>query len=102
MIITIVDVWVKPAHIEDFKEAILKNVEGSLLEPGNVRFDLLQDSEDPAKFTLYEVFRTEEDIQAHKETEHYLTWRATVQDWMAKPRKGTRYNLIAPTEEELW
>ncbi|MEL6843954.1 MAG: antibiotic biosynthesis monooxygenase, partial [Bacteroidota bacterium] len=98
MIVTIVHVWVKPENIDDFIAATLRNHQGSIQESGNRRFDFLQSSEDPGKFTLYEVYETQADVDAHKTTEHYLTWRETVNDWMAKPRKGERQIVLGPTD----
>lgn len=40
--------------------------ENSILEPGNVRFDILQSADDPAKFVFYEAYKTPQDAAAHK------------------------------------
>ena len=56
MIANFVFVDVKPENIEDFKKASVLNHEGSRKEPGNVRFDVLNDNKDPNKFILFEVF----------------------------------------------
>ena len=96
MIVTCVHVSVKPEHIDDFIAATTPNHQGSIQEPGNLRFDILQDPEDPTKFLLYEAYQSAEHAAAHKETEHYLTWRATVADWMAEPRQGVKYRMLLP------
>ena len=96
MIVTCVHVWVKPEHIEDFIKATKINHENSIKEPQNMRFDVLQDQGDPSKFILYEAYQSDEGAAAHKQTEHYLTWRDTVAPWMAEPRKGIPYSVIAP------
>ncbi|MEZ4771650.1 MAG: antibiotic biosynthesis monooxygenase [Bacteroidia bacterium] len=102
MIVTCVHIKVKPEHIQEFIAATLLNHQGSVNEPGNVRFDVHQDAGDPTKFLLYEVFEDEAAVAAHKETAHYFAWRDTVENWMAEPRKGIRYNLIAPQSPDLW
>ena len=61
-----------------------------------MRFDVLQSRDDPGRFLLYEAYESEERAAAHKNTEHYLTWRKTVEPWMAKPREGVPYLGIAP------
>lgn len=94
--VTTVMVKVKPEHISEFIEATIANHEASIKEPGNRRFDVLQSSDDPAAFLLYEAYESEEDAAAHKKTDHYLTWRETVADWMAEPRKGIPYKSIKP------
>ncbi|HHH45787.1 MAG TPA: antibiotic biosynthesis monooxygenase [Thiotrichales bacterium] len=68
----------------------------SVREPGNLRFDVLQSEEDPARFVLYEVYVDEAAAAAHKETDHYLRWREKVADWMAEPRRGVRYRGLLP------
>lgn len=97
MITTFVHVWVKPHHIEDFKEASLENHRESVKEPGNLRFDILQDVNNPSKFILYEAYAFEEAAKAHKETPHYKKWRDAVADWMARPREGVKHIILAPT-----
>jgi autoinducer 2-degrading protein len=102
MITTLVHVWVKEAFINDFIAASTENHKESIKEPGNLRFDLLQDASDPAKFVLYEAYESPEAAAAHKETAHYKRWRETVADWMAQPRKGDRYEILAPKDRALW
>ncbi len=96
MHVTLVHVHVKPEHIDDFIQAMKLNHEGSIKEPGNRRFDVLQSPEDPAHFIIYEAYLSADDVAAHKETQHYKTWRDTVNDWMAEPRQGVRFNGLFP------
>lgn len=96
MFVTIVDVWVKPDHVEAFIAATEKNHHASVKEPENFRFDVLQSADDPCKFVLYEAYRTEAGAKAHKETEHYLQWRETVADMMAQPRQGHVHKGLQP------
>jgi autoinducer 2-degrading protein len=96
MHVTLVQVAVKPAHIDDFITATRRNHEASVQESGNRRFDVLQSPDDPARFMLYEAYATAEDAQAHKQTAHYLAWRETVADWMAEPRRGVPYTGLFP------
>lgn len=102
MVVTLVHIWVKNEFREEFIKETIENHNNSLNEPGNVRFDILQDDNDENKFTLYEVFETAGDIDAHKETQHYLKWREAVEHMMAKPRVGVKHTNIRPIEKELW
>ena len=102
MVVYVVKVFVKEDYIENFKKATMKNHRNTLQEPGNIRFDVLQSKEDPTRFTLYEVYKSEDAVNAHKETSHYLEWRETVADWMAKSREGLKHEVIAPEDKELW
>lgn len=102
MIVTIVHVWVAPDNQEEFIEACKINHKASTQEPGNLRFDILQDAEDPNKFTLYEAYISEDAAKAHKETAHYQAWRDTVADWMAKPRMGVKHKILFPEDYKEW
>ena len=96
MEVTCVHVYVKPENIEEFIQATVENHRNSVQEPENLRFDVLQDPAEPTHFLLYEAYKTKAGALAHKETAHYLTWRETVAPWMAQPRKGVPYTVIAP------
>ena len=102
MIVTCVSVYVKEDHIDDFIGASIKNHTGSVLEPGNLRFDVLRDRSDLSRFLLYEAYESEEASAAHKLTAHYLEWKNTVADWMAQPREGVPYDIITPKDRSEW
>ncbi len=93
---TLVRIRVKPEHLEAFIEASRANHEGSIREPGNRRFDILQSREDPCSFVFYEAYVSAEDVAAHKETAHYQCWRDTVADWMAETRTSEKYEGLFP------
>ena len=102
MIVTFVHVWVKTNYLKDFIKATTENHRQSIKEPGNLRFDLLQDDQDKNKFIIYEAYDSDESAAAHKKTKHYLKWRDTVADWMAKPREGKKHNIICPLDKSQW
>jgi autoinducer 2-degrading protein len=68
MIVTLVHVWVNEPFVEDFITATIENHKQSVKEPGNLRFDLLREAENPVKFVLYEAYESEEAAAAHKST----------------------------------
>ena len=96
MQVTIVHVWVKRDRVDDFIEATRLNHEASLEEPGNRRFDVLQDDSDPTKFVLYEAYGDDAGAARHKQTPHYLAWREAVADMMARPREGVPHQSLFP------
>jgi autoinducer 2-degrading protein len=102
MIVTSVYVHVKADKIDDFIKASRNNHEGSVLEPGNLRFDFLQETEDPTRFMIYEAYESAEAAMAHKGTSHYMAWRDTVADWMIEPRKGITYQIVVPNDKNAW
>jgi len=98
MHVTMVRVSVLPDFVDQFIEATRANHEGSVAEPGNRRFDILQDPDDPTLFVLYEAYASAEDAAAHKETAHYLNWRDTVAEMMAEPRQGMPFDCLFPRD----
>ena len=96
MYVTIVHVKVKPEFVSQFIEATVKNHHKSVLEKGNLRFDVLQKGDDPSSFALYEAYKNQAASAAHKDTPHYLEWRETVASWMDEPRQGIQYNGLLP------
>ena len=100
MIATCVFIHVKPESLAEFIKASEANHLESVKEPGNFRFDITQQADDQCRFLLYEAYESEEAVAAHKNTVHYLKWRKTVQDMMAEPRKGVKYNILQPKNRE--
>lgn len=96
MHVTIVHVHVKPQFLAEFLLATRQNHEGSVREPGNLRFDVLQDPNDPTRFVLYEAYASAEAAAAHKAMPHYLAWRDAVAPWMAEARVGEPYLGLLP------
>ena len=77
------------------------NARLSVQEPGIARFDVVQQADDPTRFVLVEVYRTDAAPAAHKETAHYAKWRDTVADMMAVPRQSTKFRNVFP-EDAGW
>lgn len=98
MLVVFVYVHVKPEFVDAFKAASIDNASHSVQEPGIARFDVIQQTDDPTRFVLVEVYRTQEATVAHKATEHYARWRDAVADMMAEPRSSTKYANVFPDD----
>jgi len=84
MIALVVTINIKPEFKKPFMESMLDDARGSNHdEPGCLRFDVLQDSEDHNRIHLYEVYKDQAALDAHRRAPHYLKWRETVKDWFA-------------------
>eukprot|EP00552_Chaetoceros_brevis_P002132 CAMPEP_0197739470 /NCGR_PEP_ID=MMETSP1435-20131217/19839_1 /TAXON_ID=426625 /ORGANISM="Chaetoceros brevis, Strain CCMP164" /LENGTH=117 /DNA_ID=CAMNT_0043328799 /DNA_START=160 /DNA_END=513 /DNA_ORIENTATION=+ len=92
----------KPGTEEAFRTASLANARVSAKEPGIARFDVVQEKDDPSKFLLVEVYKNKDAPAEHKKTEHYNTWRESVADMMAEPRRAIKYNNVFPATAEGW
>jgi autoinducer 2-degrading protein len=99
MLIVHVHAHVKPEFIEAFKEATITNARYSVQEPGVARFDVIQQADDPARFVLVEVYRTNDAPAQHKETAHYQIWRDAVTPMMAEPRTSVKYSNLFPADD---
>jgi autoinducer 2-degrading protein len=95
---TLVQLHIKPQHLDDFLRAAKANHEASVQEPGNLRFDVLQSGVDPTRFLLYEVYISATQAAAHRETAHYKEWNARMQDWLASERQATEYRCLYPSQ----
>ena len=94
MLIVQVFAQVKPEYVEAFKAATLDNATHSVQEPGIARFDVLQQEDDPTRFTLVEAYTTADAPAAHKATAHYARWRDAVEPMMAEPRRSMKYTDV--------
>jgi autoinducer 2-degrading protein len=102
MIVNCVYVHVKTEMINSFINASIVNHCASVKEPGNLRFDFIQQADDPCRFLIYEAYESDEAAAAHKNTRHYQKWRDAVKDYMAEPRQGIKYNIIEPSDKTRW
>lgn len=75
----------KPEHVADLEAELRHMVSASRAEPGNRRYDLLRRSDGAPGFHLYEIYVDEAAVQAHRESAHYLAYRAKVGAWLAAP-----------------
>ena|SRR2546426_9032235 len=101
MLIFYVHVHVKKECVNAFKQATLENARNSVKEQDIARFDVVQQADDPTRFVLVEVYRTDDAPAKHKETAHYAKWRDTVAPMMAEPRMSVRFTNVFP-EDPGW
>ena len=98
LLVVHVHVHVKPDCVEAFRTASLENARNSVKEPGIARFDVVQQSDDPTRFVLVEVYRTPDAPAKHKETAHYAAWRDAVAPMRAEPRSSVKFSNVFPDD----
>jgi quinol monooxygenase YgiN len=101
MLIVHVHVRVRPDDVAEFIAATRENARHSIEEPGVVRFDVVQQDDDPTRFLLIEIYRAPDDSGRHKATAHYATWRDTVESMMAEPRRSVKYTFVTPEPSRI-
>ena len=103
MYVIIAPIKIKEGYKEQFVEAMLDDAKGSMKnEPGCLRFDVIQDGDDPNQIWLYEVYVDEAAFQAHMKTPHFIKWRDSVKDWTGEPPEGKAIgaSVIWPPSED--
>lgn len=100
MVIVHVAHHVKVERIDAYKAATLQNAQHTRQEPGNLRFDVLQQEDDPTRFLLVEVYRSPEAADAHRQSPHFLAWREAMSDIFAEMGSAKRYTAVFPAEAD--
>jgi len=75
MIVQIITIQIKAQFTEEFIKLSLEQSDKSMKEKGINRFDVYRSTEDPDRFIYCEEFKTEADIEAHRNTEHFKKWQ---------------------------
>jgi (4S)-4-hydroxy-5-phosphonooxypentane-2,3-dione isomerase len=71
----VVSLRVKPEKRQAFLSAAEDDSTCSVRdEPGCVRFDVLEDGNDPNHFFFYEIYKDDAAIDAHRTMAHYARW----------------------------
>ena len=96
MIAVVVQLHVKAESLDQFIAETKENARNSRKEPGVVRFDVIQQVDDPSRFVLFELYRDEQAIEAHRGTAHYAKWRDAVPAFLATERTRQIYQAIEP------
>ena len=97
-----VNLQIKPEHRVAYIQAQLENAKGTNNEPGCLRYDLLQDDEDPNRLYVYEVFKDRETWEGpHRQSPHFIRFRDTVRGMnAAEPIRRYRHDGL-PTRCSL-
>lgn len=98
MNVTLVEINIKPERVNEFMDVFRANHEGSIKEPGNLRFDVLQDPDVATRFFIYEAYQNDEAVLAHKQTPHYLACVDKLDAMMSEPRKKRSFVGLLPEE----
>lgn len=65
----------KPGKAHELREELVKMIGPSRAEKGCIEYTLHESAEDPGIFVFYEVWKDEESLKEHIETNHYKEYR---------------------------
>jgi autoinducer 2-degrading protein len=101
MFVAAVHVFVKPDAIDAFMDLIRADQEGTLAEPGCVRFDVVRSVEDPHEFLIWEVYLDEDAAAFHKTTPHYLEFKEKMPALASRDRYADRYEGVSVPSDKV-
>ena len=100
MFVQFVHIRIKPGRRQEFFDVFRINFEGTRAEPGNYRFDVLQDKDDDHHFVIYEAFESEAAVDAHRQTEHYRLTNEGLKDLMTtESREKDFFRMVMPDHD---
>lgn len=90
---------VRPDAVEAFRTRLRRHSAISVArEPGCLRFDIFEDQSDETLFFLHEIYEDESALEWHRNSEHYLSFRADVADWVVS-RSWWYWTALSVTTE---
>jgi autoinducer 2-degrading protein len=97
VLVSLVTLKIKPEQHPRFLAAVEDNATCSVREePGCLRFEAFQDTTDPDAYHLVEVFRDEQAVAAHRETDHYARWAKASKEFLAEPLTVVQVRDVLP------
>ncbi len=88
-----------PEHVEALTDAQALLAQGSLQEPGTIRYDFYQQADDPTQIMLLGIWESEDAWKAHISGEAHTSYAASLPEgaW-ATPPSMTRLSALAGSE----
>ena len=93
---------VRVEHLAEFLVHVRTHATASAREPGCVRYDVLQDVDDPQTICLYEVFRSEEALDVHHQQDYYKAWMTMSRGWREQSTYSRRVLRNVHPEDPDW
>ena len=94
MICLTVHLTVKAGREQETADMFRSYVKLVQTEPGCMRFDVHQSRKDPRRFMLYELYRDDAGLEAHRRTPHFLDYSPKIEH-LTEHRESELYNNVA-------
>jgi len=85
----------KPDAVDEVRKILLSLIEPSRAEAGCLKYELLQNADDPTDFTFVETFANDEALKAHAAAPYIAGLAAKLEGLVAQPAEVSRYRAIA-------
>lgn len=97
MFVVTVTFVAKADRQEAMKERLIEQARASLTtEPHCLRFDVVQSTEDPCTFFLYEIYRNAAAFETHLASSHFNAFNQQVTPWVADKQVQTWHLCTTP------
>ena len=74
----------KPGMEAEFQKQMTAQAQRCLAnEPGCLQFDVVQDAKEPTRFVMLEVYKDDDAIKAHQDSQHFKDFRPVVGELLA-------------------
>jgi (4S)-4-hydroxy-5-phosphonooxypentane-2,3-dione isomerase len=94
LLVNVVEYDIQPGQVDAYLAALKENGAASVKEPGCREFDILVSQKDPNHVLIVEVYDDAAAVQAHRETDHYKKYAATIKDMFVK-REARPFSSVA-------
>jgi (4S)-4-hydroxy-5-phosphonooxypentane-2,3-dione isomerase len=84
LLVNVVEYDIVPGQIDAYIAALKENATASVQEPGCREINILLSQKDPNHVLIFEVYDDNAAAQAHRETDHFKKYAATIKDMVAK------------------
>ncbi|MBU0516260.1 MAG: antibiotic biosynthesis monooxygenase [Proteobacteria bacterium] len=85
----------KKGKEEELKELLAGLTGPTRAEAGCIRYELIQQNDDPASLAMVEEWQSPETLGAHSKSEHLAQARGAMADLLAAPPDIRLYTLVA-------
>lgn len=87
--------FARPDQVERVREILLSLIAPSRAEAGCLKYELLQNIDDPTDFTFVETFADEAALKLHASSPYVSRLAARLKELVAKPSEVSVYKAIA-------
>jgi quinol monooxygenase YgiN len=84
-----------PNAVDLVRQILLSLIEPSRAEPGCLKYELLQNAEDPTDFTFVETFASDEALKAHAAAPYIAGLAAKLDGLVVRSAEVSQYLAIA-------
>ncbi|MDZ8256858.1 putative quinol monooxygenase [Nostoc sp. ChiQUE01b] len=84
-----------PNKVEQLKAVLLELIEPSRQEPGAIKYELLQNQDDPTDFTFVEEWTSHEALNTHLDSPDFQAGAAKLEGLVTTAPDIRRYHLLA-------